>query len=149
MESATDSGKQVSKMMEWAKAAPKEEHNGLKQRKNGGGGGNMPKQGCSDPAIGHDKNTTGETLTSSQGLKPSRQATVKEVPDDDRFINQWSSDDNEPRTTQEDTSSSQPHAKDEPGVLEYCAHTTHSYSKLAVQKNEHNSPPSGTWIQVL
>ena len=117
MEPTPNPGKQVSKMTEHAKAAHDEQSNGPKKRKNDEGGSNVLKKGRSNPESDCNENTAEEMSTSSQGPKRSRQATVKEVPDDDdRFISQWSYDDNESRTTQE-ASSSQPHAKDKPGML--------------------------------
>ena len=117
MEPTTNPGKRVSKMTERAKAARDEQTSGLKKRKNDNGGSNVSKKGRSNPEIDNDENIAEEMLTSSQGPKRSRQATVKEVPDDDDgFISQWSYDNNESRTAQE-ASSSQPHAEDKPGML--------------------------------
>ena len=117
MEPTTNPGKWVSKMTERAKAACDEQTSGPKKRKNDDGGSNMSKKGRSNPKIDNDENIAEEMLTSSQGPKRSRQATVEEVPDDDDgFISQWSYDDNESRTTQE-ASSSQPHAENKPGML--------------------------------
>ena len=65
---------------------------------------------------------------------------VEEVPDeDDRFISQRNSDDDESRiTTQVPTS--QPCTEDEPGVLDHHAYSVSLHSKLAVQNGKHNSP---------
>ena len=117
MEPTINPGKWVSKMTKCAKAAHDEQSNGLKKCKNDNGGSNVSKKGCFNPKINYDGNIAKEILTSSQGPKQSRQATVKEVPDDDDgFISQWSYDNNESCTTQE-TSHSQPHAEDKPGML--------------------------------
>ena len=104
-------------MTEHAKAARNEQSSAPKKHKNDNRGSNMLKKGHSNPKINNDENIAEEILTSSQWPKQSRQATVKEVPDDDDgFISQWSYDDNESHTTQK-ASSSQPHAEDKPGML--------------------------------
>ena len=90
----------------------------LKKRKNDSRDNNVSKKGRTDPKISCNKNSNGEASTSSQ-QKPSRRVTVEEVPDeDDGFISQWNSDDDESHTTtQEEVPTSQPCTVDEPGVL--------------------------------
>ena len=127
-------------MTEQAKAALKEQHDGPKKHKNGGEGSNVLKKGHTGPKIDHNTSTTRETLSSSPAPNQSRRATVKDVPDDDGFISQGGIDDDESRTTQGEKSNSKSHAEDVPGMLEYCAHSRNSQSKLVVQKNECNSP---------
>ena len=139
MEPTTNANKRIPKMTERAKAALEEQHDGPKKCKNGGEGGNVLKKGRTGPKIDRDTSTTGETLT-SPAPNQSRQATVEDVPDDDGFISQGSIDNDESCTMQEEKSNSKSHAEDVPGMLEYCAYSRHSHSKLVVQKNERNSP---------
>jgi len=137
MEPTTNTTKQVSKMMEREKAALEEQCDGLKKHKNDGGDTNVSKRGHTDPEISHNKNSNGQALNSSQGSNPSRRATAEDIPDDDGFISQCS-DKNESCTIEE--TPSQPCAEKEPGVLNNHAHIMNLHSKLAVQKNERNSP---------
>ena len=108
-------------MTEQARAALEEQHDGPKKHKNDGTDGHVSKKGHSGIKIGHNKIPAGPA--SSQDPKPSRQPTVEDVPDDNSFISQQGSDGNKSHTTQDKTISSiQPHAEDEPSMLEYCAH---------------------------
>ena len=106
VESTTNVNKRMPKMMEQAKAALEEQHDGPKKHKNGSEGGNVLKKGCTGPEIDCDTSTTRETLSSSPAPNQSRWATVKDVPDDDRFISQGSIDNDESRTTQGEKSNS-------------------------------------------
>ena len=126
VESTTNVNKRILKMMEWAKAALEEQHDGPKKHKNGGEGGNMLKKGHTGPKIDRDTSTTRETLSSSPAPNQSMRATVEDVPDDDGFISQGSIDNDESYTTQGEKSNSKSRAEDVPGMLEYCAHSGNS-----------------------